>query len=135
MLKKMKYEFILLIMRKYSFNNNKIYGGPIVEIFRSDDGFALFLKEMGFSSNFPTIFIFHFRTKNMDVAQKMESLTLYTDPQDTTSESLDLKDLKQVMSKAESFQTVQQKLVAVQRQIANSKNAAPPKQLLLYLVR
>ena len=71
----------------------------------------------------------------MDVAQKMESLTLYTDPQDTTSESLDLKDLKQVMSKAESFQTVQQKLVAVQRQIANSKNAAPPKQLLLYLVR
>ena len=31
-------------MRKYSFNNNKIYGGPIVEIFGSDDGFTLFFK-------------------------------------------------------------------------------------------
>ena len=28
LLKKMKYEFIMPIMRKYSFNNNKIYGGP-----------------------------------------------------------------------------------------------------------
>ena len=45
---KMKYEFIMPIMRKYSFNNNKIYGGPTDEIFGSDDGFALFLNGMGF---------------------------------------------------------------------------------------
>ena len=45
----MKYEFIMPIMRKYSFNNNKIYGGPTDEIFGSDDGFALFLNGMGFS--------------------------------------------------------------------------------------
>ena len=37
-------------MRNYSFNNNKIYGGPIEQIFGSDDGFALFLNGMGFSS-------------------------------------------------------------------------------------
>ena len=37
-------------MRKYSFNNNKLYGGPIGEIFGSDDGFALFLNGMGFNS-------------------------------------------------------------------------------------
>ena len=36
-------------MQKYSFNNNKIYGGPIEEIFGSDGGFALFLNGMGFS--------------------------------------------------------------------------------------
>ena len=36
-------------MRNYSFNNNKIYGGPIEQIFGSDDGFALFLNGMGFS--------------------------------------------------------------------------------------
>ena len=36
-------------MRKYSFNNNKIYGGPIEEIFGSDDGFTLFLNGMGFN--------------------------------------------------------------------------------------
>ena len=77
----------------------------------------------------------------MDVAKKMESLTLYNgaDPQQepNNNEFVDLKDLKQAMSKAEEIQTVQQKLVAVQRQIANSstKNGAPPKQLLLYLVR
>ena len=35
-------------MRKYSFNNNKIYGGPTDEIFGYDDGFALFLNGMGF---------------------------------------------------------------------------------------
>ena len=35
-------------MRKYIFNNNKIYGGPTDEIFGSDDGFALFLNGMGF---------------------------------------------------------------------------------------
>ena len=44
----MKYEFILPIMRNYGFNNNKIYGDPIDEIFGSDDGFALFLNGMGF---------------------------------------------------------------------------------------
>ena len=37
-------------MRNYSFNNNKIYGGPIEEIFGSDDGFALFLNGMGFKT-------------------------------------------------------------------------------------
>ena len=37
-------------MQKYSFNNNKIYGGPTDEIFGSDDGFALFLNGMGFSA-------------------------------------------------------------------------------------
>ena len=37
-------------MRKYSFNNNKIYGCPIEEIFGSDDGFALFLNGMGFKT-------------------------------------------------------------------------------------
>ena len=37
-------------MRNYSFNNNKIYGGPIEQIFGSDDGFALFLNGMGFNS-------------------------------------------------------------------------------------
>ena len=36
-------------MQKYSFNNNKIYGGPIEQIFGSDGGFALFLNGMGFS--------------------------------------------------------------------------------------
>ena len=36
-----KYEFTLPIMRKYSFKNNKIYGGPIEETFGPDDGFAL----------------------------------------------------------------------------------------------
>jgi len=80
----------------------------------------------------------------MDVAKKMESLTLYNNgsadlpQQENNNEFVDLKDLKiQAMSKAEEIQTVQQKLVAVQRQIANSstKNGAPPKQLLLYLVR
>ena len=35
-------------MRNYSFNNNKIYVGPIEKIFGSDDGFALFLNGMGF---------------------------------------------------------------------------------------
>ena len=35
-------------MQKYSFNNNKIYGGPIEQIFGSDGGFALFLNGMGF---------------------------------------------------------------------------------------
>ena len=44
----MKYEFIMPIMRKYIFNNNKIYGGPTDEIFGSDDSFALFLNGMGF---------------------------------------------------------------------------------------
>ena len=79
----------------------------------------------------------------MDVAKKTESLTLYNNgsadlpQQENNNEFVDLKDLKQAMSKAEEIQTVQQKLVAVQRQIANSstKNGAPPKQLLLYLVR
>ena len=47
---KLKYEFrIIPTMRKYSFNNNKIYGGPTDVIFGSDDGFALFLNGMGFS--------------------------------------------------------------------------------------
>ena len=36
-------------MQKYSFNNNKIYGGPIEQIFGSDGGFALFLNGMGFN--------------------------------------------------------------------------------------
>ena len=45
----MKYEFVMPIMRKYIFNNNKIYGGPTDEIFGSDDGFALFLNGMGFT--------------------------------------------------------------------------------------
>ena len=36
-------------MRNYGFNNNKICGGPMEEIFGSDDGFALFLNGMGFS--------------------------------------------------------------------------------------
>lgn len=86
--------------------------------------------------------LFSSTTFAMDVAKKMESLTLYNngaDPQQepNNNEFVDLKDLKQAMSKAEEIQTVQQKLVAVQRQIANSstKNGAPPKQLLLYLVR
>ena len=50
----MKYEFIMPIMRKYSFNNNKRYVGPTPtdEIFGSDDGFALFLNGMGFRSGF-----------------------------------------------------------------------------------
>ena len=42
-------------MRNYSFNNNKIYGGPIEEIFGSDDGFALFLNGMGFMYSTPTM--------------------------------------------------------------------------------
>ena len=39
-------------MQKYSFNNNKIYGGPIEQIFGSDGGFALFLNGMGFRCNY-----------------------------------------------------------------------------------
>ena len=48
----MKYEFIMAIMRKYSLNNNIIYGGPTGEIIGSDDGFALFLNGMGFTSEY-----------------------------------------------------------------------------------
>ena len=73
----------------------------------------------------------------MDVAKKMENLSIYTaEPahQEVISDSADVKEPKKALSKAE-FQKVQQNLVAVQRQIANSKNGAPPKQLLLYLVR
>ena len=90
------------------------------------------------------IALFSSTSFTMDVAKKMESLTLYNNgsadlpQQENNNEFVDLKDLKiQAMSKAEEIQTVQQKLVAVQRQIANSstKNGAPPKQLLLYLVR
>ena len=52
MFKKSKYEFRIIpspSMRKYSFNNNKIYGGPTDEIFGFDGGFALFLNGMGFT--------------------------------------------------------------------------------------
>ena len=58
----------------------------------------------------------------------MESLT--TPP--TNSDEFDLKDLKHALN-----QTVQQKMVAAQRQIADNytKNGVPNKQLLLYLVR
>ena len=62
MLKKLKYEFrIIPTMRKYSFNNNKIYGGPTDEIFGSDDGFALFLNGMGFSNIYICIKFWLFR--------------------------------------------------------------------------
>ena len=80
---------------------------------------------------------FNFRLFSMDVAKKMENLSIYTaEPahQEVISDSADVKEPKKALSKAE-FQKVQQNLVAVQRQIANSKNGAPPKQLLLYLVR
>ena len=106
-------------------------------------GKSLKLSEMQFLEK-KIIVLFSSTSFTMDVAKKMESLTLYNNgsadlpQQENNNEFVDLKDLKiQAMSKAEEIQTVQQKLVAVQRQIANSstKNGAPPKQLLLYLVR
>ena len=107
-----------------------------------DPGKSLKLSEIQFHEK-KIIAFFSSTSFTMDVAKKMESLTLYNNgsadlpQQENNNEFVDLKDLKQAMSKAEEIQTVQQKLVAVQRQIANSstKNGAPPKQLLLYLVR
>ena len=67
----------------------------------------------------------------------MESVqeSLISQPQPIKSEdSLDLKDLKQALN--QEVQKVQQRLAISQNQIAdNCKNGAPPKQLLLYLVR
>jgi hypothetical protein len=81
-------------------------------------------------------------TPIMEVMHKVESLSLESkrdDDKETTldEEFIDMQDLRQALAGAE-VQKIQQKLIAVQRQIVNNnnvKNIVPPKQLLLYLVR
>lgn len=73
-------------------------------------------------------------TQTMEVLQqKLENLAM---EQEDLEMDLDIKQaLADNVSGSEVQQKVQQKLVAVQRQIANNNSRVPPKQLLLYLVR